>query len=146
MYTSVGTQISPLLMPRRIGMIFLPRGEDPARALDLVAAVVIDPGFAQHLPAEAAVPLLAVPTVSAIGRAGLQVEGVRRGAQPDDRPSGLHVVHDVLHLASGRSRNRVSMITRSAVSTVSRPGMLSCRVGLMVPSGSSANSTVQSKP
>src|SRR5207245_9730601 len=38
-------------------------GEEAARALLAVLALVADPGLAEHLPAEAAVPRLAVPGV-----------------------------------------------------------------------------------
>ena len=77
-------------------------GDDPARALLAVAAVVADPGLAQHLPAEAAVPLLALPAVAGVGLAPLDVEGVRRRPQADDRPARLDVVDDVLHLVVGQ--------------------------------------------
>src|SRR5436190_1905950 len=48
-------------------MLLRIRRDDPKRAFVLVIAVVADPGFAQNLPAEAAVPLLAVPAVFSIG-------------------------------------------------------------------------------
>ena len=37
------------------GVVLLALGDDAARALLAVVAVVVDPGFAKHLPAEAAV-------------------------------------------------------------------------------------------
>ena len=49
-----------------------PRGDDAAGALLAVVAVVVDPGLAQYLPAEPAVPLLARPRVARVGLAGLE--------------------------------------------------------------------------
>ena len=94
--------MSPSLMPRRIGCFSCPVGDDPARALRPWLAVVADPGFAQDLPAEAAVPVLVLPVVFGERLAVLDVEGVRRGAHADDRPARLDVIDDVLHLLVGQ--------------------------------------------
>ena len=76
---------------------------DPAGAFPAVATVVVDPRFAQHLLAEPARPGLAAkaPVRVRAVRVALVGEGVRRGAQADDRPPRFDVVHDVLHLLVG---------------------------------------------
>src|SRR5438270_858688 len=75
-------------------VVFLAFGEDAAGTLLAVVAVVTDPRFAQHLPAEAAVPafFLAVRGVAAVRLARPHLEGVRRRAQTDDRLAGLDVI------------------------------------------------------
>ena len=68
-----------------------------------MVAVVIDPGLAEHLPAEAAVPFLALPTCTRRRSCRrLDVERVRRRPHADDRPARLDVVDDVLHLFVGQ--------------------------------------------
>ena len=99
-------QISPSLMPRRIGLPGGAGGEEGAGAGLAVGGVVGDPGFAQDLPAEAAVEagLLAGPAVLFVGAlaVGRVVERVRRGAHADHGPARLDVIHDVLHLLVGQ--------------------------------------------
>ena len=74
--------------------------EDAARALLSVAAVMIDPCLSENAPTEAAIRT--IPVVAGEGWAGLQREGVGGGAESHDRPAGLDVIHDVLHLAIGQ--------------------------------------------
>src|SRR5262249_31151464 len=83
------------------GMLPLFFHENTARALLAMMAVMVDPGLSQHLAPEATVPLFAVPTVARVSGAGLQLEGVGRGTQSDNRAAGFHVIYDVSHLAVG---------------------------------------------
>jgi len=78
------------------------RGKQP-RALLVVASVVPHPGFAQHLPPEAAFVILAlvVPGVFDERPVG-DAEGVCRGADAEHRPAALEVVDDVLHFGGGK--------------------------------------------
>ena len=64
-------------------------------------AVVVDPGFAEHLLAEAAGPVLVAPVVLDVGAVlvlGI-TERVRRRAQAQDRLARIHELVDVLHVA-----------------------------------------------
>src|SRR5262249_41738523 len=58
---------------------FLALGDDAARALLAVLAVMADPGFTQHLPAKTTVPSLVVVGVLDVGLAVFDVEGMGRG-------------------------------------------------------------------
>ncbi len=89
-------------MPLRIGCPAASGAINAAGRLLAVAAVVLDPGLAQDLPAEAAVPALAVPGVAGERLALLDVEGVRRRPHADDRPARVDVVDDLLHLVLGQ--------------------------------------------
>src|SRR5205807_2124141 len=80
------------------GMACLAPGEDAPRALLAVLAVVIDPGFAQHLPAKAAAPRAVVPGEFRECLPCLDVECMRRGPHADNRPAGFQVIDDMLHL------------------------------------------------
>ena len=66
--------------------------------------VVVDPRFAQHLPAEAAGELGVVGTVLGVGAVlvPLVVEGVRGRSQADDRLARFDVIDNVLHLLVGQ--------------------------------------------
>ena len=74
--------------------------DDAARALELVSSVMIDPGLAQHLLAEAAGPLLAAEAVFRVGagRIARVVERMGRCAQAEDRLARVDKIGDVLHL------------------------------------------------
>src|SRR5438034_9634149 len=76
--------------------------EDATRALLAVLAMMADPRLTKHLPAEAAVPVLAVPGVLSVSLVRLEVERMRGGAQADDRPARFYVIDDVLHLLVGQ--------------------------------------------
>src|SRR5439155_14879463 len=58
-------------------VICLLLGESAARALLAVLAVMAHPGLAEHLPAETAVPVLAVPGVLSVSLVRLEVERMR---------------------------------------------------------------------
>src|SRR5438094_9846989 len=79
-------------------MALLSFDNNSPRALLAVMTVMSDPGFAQHLPAEAAIPFLAVPAVFLICVAALEFVRVRRCAHGYHRPSRFHVVDHVPHL------------------------------------------------
>ena len=51
------------------------------RAFDGMISVMVDPGLTEHLPAETAIPRLALPGIAGISRILGQLERVRRGAQ-----------------------------------------------------------------
>jgi hypothetical protein len=63
-----------------------------------MVAVMGNPSFAEHLAAESALPLLAIPTVSAIGLTLLELECMRGRAEGHNGPAPLHVFDNVLHL------------------------------------------------
>ena len=83
-------------------VIFHLLDEDAARALPAVVAMMADPGLAQDLPAEAALPVLALPGVASVGPSGGDVEGVGGGAQAGDGPARFDVIDDVFHLLVGK--------------------------------------------
>ena len=83
-------------------MVLRPGRDDAARALLAMLAVVVDPGFAQHLAAEAPVPFLVLPAIAGEGVVLLGGKGVRRRAQPDHWPPRVDVVDDVSHLVVGQ--------------------------------------------
>ena len=75
---------------------------------------MIDPGLAEHLAAEPAVPLLALPSPTAV-RPALGRKGVRGRAHADHRPAALDVFDDVPHLFVGqiaKSREQHQQIGR----------------------------------
>src|SRR4029453_4197294 len=69
-----------------------------ARALGTMVPVMGDPGLAEDLPAEAALPLLAVPPEPGVLRPLARVEGGRGRAYADDGLSRIGVLRDELHL------------------------------------------------
>ena len=74
------------------------------RALFVVGAVVRHPGLPENLPPETARIWGSPPRHVELQefRIGtLDLEGMRRGPEPDDRPAPVEVVHDVLHLGIG---------------------------------------------
>ena len=79
-------------------------GQKPARALAAVAAVMADPGLAEHLPAEALREALAtvIPTPAAVGPPLGDVEGVGCRPHRHDRLARLQEGVDVLHLLVGK--------------------------------------------
>lgn len=83
-------------------VVFHSPGDKAAGAFALVAAVVRDPGFAEHLATESAVPLLAAETVPGVGFVFSEVERVRCRADADDRLAGVYVFDDILHLVVGQ--------------------------------------------
>ena len=78
-------------------------GQKPARALAAVAAVMADPGLAEHLPAEALREALAtvIPTPAAVGPPLGDVEGVRCRPHRHHRLASLQKRVDMLHLLVG---------------------------------------------
>ena len=85
-------------------MSFLIGDQNDARTLFAVPAVMPDPGFAEDLPAEAAVPHCVHPAVAGELASGLGREGVGRGAQTDDRTATFDVVDEVPHLVLFRNK------------------------------------------
>ena len=87
-------------------MRLLAGDDDSARSLASVAAVVVDPGLAEHLASEAALELRMRSPPGPFGEAFLRrtvvVEGVGRGADADHRTPRVHVVHEVRHLVLGQ--------------------------------------------
>ena len=79
-------------------------GQKPARALAAVAAVMADPGLAEHLPAEALREALAtvIPTPAAVGAPFGDVEGVRCRPHRHHWLACLQKRVDVLHLLVGK--------------------------------------------
>ena len=75
-------------------------GETPS-ALNLMIAVVADPGFAENLPAEAPLGLFTVVVIFRVGLARLEIERMRRGAQAEDWFARVDVILDILHLVVG---------------------------------------------
>src|ERR1035437_3812862 len=71
--------------------------DHPARALVAVAAMVIHPRLPQHLLAEAAGPIFAVPVVLCIraGKVVIVLERVGASAQGNDRLARVEVIYEV---------------------------------------------------
>src|SRR5690606_13656624 len=74
--------------------------DDAARALFAVNAVMVNPRFAEHLLAEAARPLFAVPTEMNIGTLFVArvSESVRAGAQSDNRFAAMEIIYEMFHV------------------------------------------------
>ena len=87
-------------------MVFGSGGDEAEGALLAVVAVVIDPLFTEHEPAEAVGPLLLLAPVAVavvgVGPVFGHVEGMRGRPHSDHRLAGPQVVVDVLHLLVGQ--------------------------------------------
>ena len=85
-------------------MVFCRRSNQPQRALAGMLAMVVDPGFAEHLPSEALREffVVGVPAVGVIGTVFRNAEGMRRRAHSHHRLASAKIAVDLLHLLVGQ--------------------------------------------
>ena len=106
-----------------------------ARPLHAVLPVVRDPRLPEDRAAEAARPLLPVviPGVVRIRGIRRRREGMRRGAQPDDRAARLHVAVDVRHRGVRQRAEARRDHHEIGVRKPFEPGEIRAHVGIDLP-------------